>query len=222
MSPGARKSRRCRSRKDGFKRRRPSAGLEPKKTVLIVGEGRETEPNYFRGLAKEEAVTDGFRVVVKKGIGFSAKDAVKRTIDLKKESDFDFVYCVVDVEGPHRRDADLREACELARKKKITLILSNPSFEVWFLAHFERTCQSFLTADHVIDALKPHWQRHCTQDYRKNDQGVYARLADRRMTAVANARAVRQQDHRNRPVKDSNSSTEVDTLVAHLLGPPEG
>lgn len=218
MSPGARKSRRSRSRTGGFRRRRPSAGLEPKKTVLIVGEGRETEPNYFRGLRKEEAVTRGFQVVVKGSGGFSAKDAVEKALELKKKEDYDFVYCVVDVEEPHRRDTDLREALALASRNRIRVILSNPSFEVWLLAHFGRTSRSFPDADGVIEALNQHWQQRWHQNYQKNDEKVYERLADLTTVAIANAKAVREHDHSNPSVRASNSSTEVDLLVAYLLG----
>jgi hypothetical protein len=186
---------------------------------LIVGEGLKTEPNYFRGLREEEVVTRSFRVVVKGSGGFAAKDAVKKAIVEKSREDYDFVYCVVDVEEPNRRQIDLDEALRLAAKNKITVILSNPSFEVWFLAHFERTCKPFMTVDQVIEALNKHWQEHLHQDYRKNDEKVYARLADRTTTALAHAKAVREQDHGNRPVKDCNSATEVDRLVAFLLRP---
>jgi len=216
MSKGARKSRRSRSVMLGPWPQRTSQRWPPKKTVLIVCEGQETEPNYFRGLKKNARVSSAYRVVVKKGIGFSATAAVKKAIELKKQGDYDLTYCVVDVEGPHRRQADLRKTLALARSNNIRAILSNPSFEVWFLAHFERTCRSFKDANAVIVVLNSHWQKHWHQEYRKSDEQIYRRLADRTTTAITNAKAVREKDHGNRPVKDCNSSTEVDKLVRLL------
>ena len=93
MSKGARKTGRRRS--DGFPRR--TRNVRPiKTTILIVGEGQETEPNYFHGLKREDIVSDKYAVTVKKGPGISAEHVVRETIHHKQRAekrgeDFDFV-----------------------------------------------------------------------------------------------------------------------------------
>jgi hypothetical protein len=196
---------------------RVSLKLMPKKAILVVGEGRETEPNYFRGLYGEQAVRDRFHVVIKKGIGFCASAAVNLAVREKGKGDYDQVYCVVDVEGIAHRD-DLRSAITLARKHKINLILSNPCFEVWLLAHFERTCRSFADAAAAVQVLSAHSQRKCGKAYSKSDEQIYHLLKGFTEQALVNARTVREKDHNSGPVADCNSSTEVDKLVSLLLG----
>ena len=68
-----------------------------------------------------------------------------------RDSDFDrrrgdVVYCVLDVE-PHdpSKLASLSRAHSLAKREKMRLLLSNPSFEVWLLAHAGEFRRSFAT-----------------------------------------------------------------------------
>ncbi|MCX5772018.1 MAG: RloB family protein [Candidatus Hydrogenedentes bacterium] len=188
-----------------------------KRAILIVGEGRETEPNYFRGLYGEEAVRDRFHAVIKRGIGFCASAAVNLAIGEKAKSDYDQVYCVVDVEDVARRD-DLSKAVTLARKHSITLILSNPCFEVWLLSHFERTSRSFVDAAAAAEAVSRHWQAKFGNPYSKGDKQIYQRLKNLTDHAIGNARNVREVDHGNGLIVDCNSSTDVYKLVCLLLG----
>jgi len=195
---------------------RVSLGLLPKKAILVVGEGRETEPNYFRGLYGEQAVRDRFHVVIKRGIGFRASAVVELAIGQKAKGDYDQIYCVIDVEDVARRD-DLSKAGTLARKHNITLILSNPCFEVWLLSHFERTSRSFVDAAAAAEAVSRHWQTRFGNAYSKGDEKIYRRLKNLTDHAIGNARNVREVDHGNRPVVDCNSSTDVYKLVCLLL-----
>lgn len=217
MAKGARKSRRSRSvgAERSLRLTRPPGKREPKKTVLIMGEGRKTEPYYFHGLKKDARVSSVFHVVVKGCDGASPMAAVEKAVKERELADYDYSYCVLDVECPPR--PDLSQALALAGKKKITAILSNPCFEVWFLAHFKRTCQPFNSADAAIKELNKHWQKQSKSKYDKSDRNVYEHLSDRTGQALENARAVREKDHKNGPVENCNSSTEVDKLVGHLL-----
>jgi len=118
-----------------------------KRTVLIVGEGRETEPNYFTGLRDETDVSDRFAVTVKRGKGFSPEHVLNEAIRHMERArgqraEYDEVWCVMDVEGPAKR-ASLDAARIRAKQNGVQVCLSNPSFEVWLLSHFERTSASF-------------------------------------------------------------------------------
>src|SRR5438034_10846144 len=106
----------------------------PEKTrLLIVCEGRETEPNYFRGLRDEEAVRERFVLEVRKGRGGSPMNAVEKAIEeiekaTKRGERFDEVWCVIDVEHTGQ-NFQLNQARVLAGRHQINLALSNPSFE---------------------------------------------------------------------------------------------
>ncbi|MBM4039510.1 MAG: RloB domain-containing protein [Planctomycetes bacterium] len=193
-----------------------------KRTVLIVGEGL-TEPNYFDGLKREEAVSAHFAVTVKEGPGFSPEQVLDRAVNLARQAErrgegYDEVWCVVDVEGPARHGS-LRKAQDLAKKAGIRLCLSNPSFEVWLLSHFVKVAKGYSGCDAVITDLTKHWQARFGQEYRKNDDQVYGRLADRTPNAIENAKWVRETHHRGKTdTVDCNSSTEVYRLVGRLTG----
>jgi len=201
--------------------RRVSAKRPLKRTVLIVGEGRETEPNYFYGLKLEDAVAARSAVTVKRGPGFSPEQVVQKAIQLRDTAKrhgkvFDEVWCVLDVEGIEKRES-LNNARDLAREAGITLCLSNPCFEVWFLAHFVKKARAYNDCDDVVSHLNKHWQKHFRQDYEKSDEAVYRRLRDWTEEAVENARWVREIHHQGIPdTAKCNSSTEVYRLVAHL------
>jgi RloB-like protein len=222
-----------RGRGSGGKRTRGSQALRrrsphrPEKTrILIVCEGRETEPNYFRRLRDEEPVRQKFSVVVQKGKGGSCLAVVQQAIaELEKAAargeDYDEVWCVFDVEQAGQREQVIKARAR-AEKHKTQLALSNPSFECWLLAHFVRTKKSFAGCDEVIEELHKHWRREFGQDYEKNDEHLYARLADRTQKAIDNARKVREHDWASSPdIVDCNSATDVYLLVERLLGPSE-
>jgi len=202
--------------------RRPSPQRSEKTRILIVCEGRETEPNYLHGLRDEEAVRQYFIVEVRKGKGGSCLDVIQQAIAEREKAaarrkDFDEVWCVFDVEQASRREQVI-DARTLAGQHEIQLALSNPSFECWLLAHFTRTKKSFAGADKVIEELNKYWRREFGQDYEKSDEQIYARLSARTQTALDNARKVRKQDwSSSSDIIDCNSATEVYLLVERLL-----
>ena len=223
MSKGARKTggERRRQQRDALVRR--SQKRRDKRTILLVGEGEETERNYFDAIKREDIVAKRFAVTVKKRHGVSPERVVEEAIGYKEQAesrgeDFDEVWCVLDVEGSEKRDS-LEAAVRLAEENGITLYLSNPCFEVWLLSHFERRSRAYNNCDVVIVRLNRKWRTLCRQDYRKNDDRIYQRVSGLTEEAIENARLVREVDHRDiENTADCNSSTEVYRLVGKLMG----
>jgi hypothetical protein len=187
--------------------------------VLIVCEGRETEPNYFAQLKQEACVKKNFSVKVKRGKGGSRQQIAQFAVERKEHAadDYDEVWCVMDVEHPDGLNA-AREAWKRLGANGIKAALSNPAIEVWFLAHFERTGAGFLNGDAVIARLNKCWNERFQTNYDKADERIYHRLANLTDQAIANAQWVRECHHSGANVIDANSSTEVDGLVGKLLG----
>lgn len=219
----SRKSRQDRksSRSGGTVPARISQGRELKTTVLIVCEGKETERNYLYQLKLEESATKHFTVTVKSAKGKSRVQAVRAAVAIQKNSSgqYDEVWCVMDVEGPQHL-ADLRKAIALAQRNEIVLYLSNPAFEVWLLAHFDRIARSFNGCDAVVSVLDKLWRKKFQQGYDKSDRLIYQRLSVSTQDAVGNAQWVRETHHRGKAdTVDCNSSTEFYKLVKRLLTP---
>ncbi len=203
--------------------RRVSSRRAAKQRILVVGDGAQTEPNYFRRLRDEQVVRDRYAVVVRGAKARTPHNAVKTALneiekDRQRGQRFDRVWCVLDVETAGENPG-LEDAIALARQHRIDVALSNPSFEVWLLAHFERTSASFRGCQEVIARLNKHWRIVSKADYQKNDDRIYQRIACRTQTAVSNARQVREYDFRHEnDTRNCNSSTEVYQLVQFLLG----
>jgi hypothetical protein len=211
-------------RRTGLKRR--SFHRKEKARTLIVCEGKETEPNYFRGLRQEDAVRERFNVVIQTSKGGSCLAVVERALqEMNKATSrgeaYDDVWCVFDAEHASQKEQVI-EAQSLATANGMRLAISNPSFEVWLLAHFLRTKRSFADCDRVIQELNKYWQREFNRDYDKTDERLYFLLANRTQTAIGNAQRVREQDWAlSSDIVECNSATDVYLLVNRLLGPAE-
>ena len=132
----------------------------------------------------------------------------------------DAVLCVFDTESLRTIQAkdDLAAARQEAAHNDITLYLSNPAFEIWFLAHFRKTSRSFRNCDAVIVELDKKWIKAFGRPYDKSDEKVYQRLAGRTQDAINNAKDVVETDHREKlDIADRNSSTDFYQLVERLL-----
>jgi hypothetical protein len=201
---------------------RPQRPRPRRRSLLIQCEGQKTEPNYLDELCKACGVRHRLNVRVKSGKGQNAVVTVNAAIAegsrrLLGEPIYDEVCCVLDVEHA-AHEAKLNEAAALAQENGIRLFLSNPSFEVWLIAHFERTKRHFPDGGAAETYLShTYWQKHFRCDYDKGDARLYDKLASRVGDALANAEWVLETFHENSPCRDSNASTEVYQLVRDLL-----
>ena len=91
--------------------------------ILIVGEGKETERNYFYDLCGEDVVRQRFTVTVKRGAGGSALAVVQQAVEeleraARRGEEYDEAWCVFDCEGEMRR-SDVQSARQLAVRRHI-------------------------------------------------------------------------------------------------------
>lgn len=195
----------------------------PKKRVLIIGDGKETEPNYFRGLCREQSVRKRFVVHICRwngGIAQTTIDEAKARQELASQGPagaYDELWCFVDVEtgsaSPSRQDRDA-----LARNEKLHVVLSNPCFEVWVLAHFDRMSRPFLNCAEVCSEVEKRFVGKFGSTYDKTDHEVYSQLQLLTQDAIKNARDVLEKDHMwQEDAASCNSCTEVYRYVESLL-----
>src|ERR1039457_242009 len=128
-----------RDRRDTL-RRRP-ASRSPLARFLIVCEGTQTEPGYFRETRHLERSLIDLEI----SPGGVPKALVERAIEKKQDAErlarsqkdsnllYDEVWCVFDIDE-HRL---IPEAKQQARANGIELAISNPCFELWALLHFQ-------------------------------------------------------------------------------------
>lgn len=201
-------------------RRSPYRQIRSK--VVIACEGQKTEPLYFSAIrAHLRASAKDIVIVDHKGtdpltIVQSAVDEVGRQ---KPWLAGDQAWAVFDGDE-HRQTAAQRQrwdqALGLAAAKHIQVVISNPSFELWYLLHF-RPQTANIHRDAALHILKAH-----LPDYEKS-VGVFEALRaleppSGRGQAQAHALALEAMHLRNKLPAWTNPSTAVHVLVNRLLG----
>jgi len=131
---------------------------EVRESILIITEGKKTEPTYFLGLRAMLKLLN-VKIEILPGAAMD-KTIVERAIQLK--GNYDEVWAVFDRETPVT-NKNYFEAIELALHNNIKLAVSDPCFEYWLLLHFKSTDGSFANCDNVIREL-----RRTFPDYEKN------------------------------------------------------
>lgn len=182
--------------------------------VLIVCEGKKTEPFYFEELRKFcKLGRDSVEIV---GVGANPTSIVKfaeeRHQERKREdASFDKVFCVFD-KNSH---TDYRRAlARIANKANFEAIVSVPCFEYWLLLHYNDSTKPYQKAggksacDRVISDLAKH-----IPDYRKGERGVFAFVEKELATAITNAKRTLAAA---RKAGTDNPSTTVHILIEHL------
>lgn len=120
---------------------RPAPYIKERPSILIVCEGKNTEPSYFNKFRLTSAV---IRTV---GEGYNTVSLVERAKVLSEKKwfkkhgkQFDQVWCVfdADTDPDHPRQAEkFNEAIVLAQEYGFHVAYSNQAFEYWLILHFE-------------------------------------------------------------------------------------
>jgi RloB-like protein len=209
-------------------RRKPkfSRSSQPKsvrRRILILCEGAQTERGYFDGLKRLESIAAWATLVVRPGRGdWTKQRAIHDCARERKREQWDEIWCVFDTEHPSDK-SNIDELQLLAREHDMNVCWSNPSFEVWLLAHFRRPGTPFLGCDAAKSALDAHWTSRFGCDYAKSDRQHLAHLARfeaLRVQAIGNCEWVEQHHHSGiAHIADRNSSSNVYKLVRRLTQP---
>lgn len=129
------------------KKRRPSRNFA--KRILVVTEGQETEPQYVELLVaylRSQATSTHVKTV---GVGKDPLKVVRKCIELRDAVADDakaFNHCVALVDVDMHQT--LGDACALASKESILLLVTNLKFEMWLRWHAEST-RSAMTTDQL-------------------------------------------------------------------------
>ena len=199
----------------------------PKRRILIVGEGRETEYNYFVGFRnafERELEATTVSISVRRGKGGDARSIVKTAIAEARKFEpnrklGDRVFLLLDTEGAGRAP-ELGAAEVLARQHDIEIVYSSPAFEYWLLCHFANIPKGYFNdCSAVIAELNKHWKSVCKSEYDKADIDVFGRLSSRLHIARLQALGIDLANIKNGNVAaKSNPSSQVYELIARLIG----
>lgn len=170
------------------RKRATRAGLP---AILIVCEGKQTEPNYLRGLCEMHGINRANVILIPGDGETSAIQLVRkarRRFQIDRDFDAVFVVCDGDALIEARRQAAKPIKNASGQTLTIRLIASSPCFEFWLLLHFEYLARPFPTAASVIDIL----ERHLT-DYDKADRLIFPKVRAGLERALGNARRLKTE-----------------------------
>jgi RloB-like protein len=128
------------SQKRGGKPKRRTSGAARRRSILVFTEGLKTEPIYlthWHRIFRERIIVtvDEFHGTPLKLVEAAA---ARRTADLRaarrgRGDAYSDYWCVFDIdEHPH-----VDRALELAAASRISVAVSNPCIELWFILHFQ-------------------------------------------------------------------------------------
>ena len=167
---------------------------------LIVCEGSETEPNYFKKFHVNAKVV---------GLGANTSSLVNATVKMMQEAEYDEVWCVFDRDSFSAEQ--FNNALSKARLEDIQVAYSNEAFEIWYLLHF-----NYYDTGMSRTQYKGKLTELLGSPYQKNDRGMYALLEGKQQMAIRNAKKLlRSYGSEHNPEKN-NPCTTVHLLVQEL------
>jgi len=208
---------------------RRDAGRRPSKSILIVTEGQNTEPMYFRALAGlwnvhpkliqlapgGEGIPANLVGLAKAEIKDLAKKAKKDKLAYNQLGRFDEVWIVFDTEHAQRQGR-LDDGVAAADQAGFHIAHSAPCFEFWLALHYANNAPPMNTCNEAIRLLE-RVSPIPAGSYSKS-QGATREflegLVPRVTTAMQNAKVVEQNQQGE--AFPANPSTTVQNLVASI------
>ncbi|MBL7797524.1 MAG: RloB domain-containing protein [Saprospiraceae bacterium] len=149
------------------------------KRFLIICEGVNTEPCYFKSFPVQTAQVEAF------GIGRSKTSLVEHAIEWVQQKPPDSereVWVVFDMDFDPSEDAtlqrnDFNEAIRLAKDNRFRVAYSNDAFELWFVLHYQ-FLEAALDRAAYYNLLGNHWGMSYERDCKGLQfcRAIYQRL----------------------------------------------
>ncbi len=191
---------------------------ELKKTILIVCEGKNTEPLYFKSFP---VLTLRVKTV---GIGQSKLKLIEYTQNLTKNDTFDEVWCVFDLDIKHdiaNCVSDFNNAIAKGKDLGFKVAYSNDAFELWFYLHYQYTdSENHRTFYYkqLSDLWKVNYEKEgkklkfCNENYKRLENDKSASRTD----AIKRAKKLYRMK-KQLPYQQQNPVTLVFELVELLV-----
>jgi RloB-like protein len=195
------------------------------KLILIVCEGRNTEPSYFNQFKLGNTTIEVI------GEGKNTTSLIKRALQLKKEKQYDKVWCVFDADpkpSNPKQKSNFNRAVLEAKKNKMGVASSNQAFEYWIILHLEDHQGGKMDRkdynDKINSLLKPFGQSYDGNGNKKITEEIFKILnsvdpitkKERVRLAINRAKRNYKLFDLKSPAK-AESSTTVFLLVEELL-----
>ena len=195
--------------------RKASGRRKRNPVVYLICEGSETEIRYFKKFRSRECNIDIVPIPSQYKSADKLVQKARATIGYSPyyPDEGDIIWCVFDRDD--NTNAMLSKAKQMAIKEGYQIAFSNPSFEVWFLLHFNNQTTPVENCETAIKLLK---KKGRLEQYEKNKE-VYEQLKPLQEAAMDRAKkrvAALQAEHTEILSRESNPVTTVAELVEYL------
>lgn len=199
-------------------RNEPTKNERP--TILIVCEGKNTEPSYFSQFRLSTATIKAI------GEGFNTVSLVNRALMFSEEKTYDQVWCVFDKDDFSADD--FNNAILIAEANNFGVAYSNQAFEYWIILHLDDHQGGGMHRDDydrkVNQLLKPFGLSYDGKSSKIITEKIFEVLdgvdikynKSRKDLAIERAKRIYDQFDHNSPANEE-SSTTVFKLVEELL-----
>lgn len=197
-------------------KKRNSNSRKRKKVIFIATEGKnKTERLYFKKFN-----SDKVQMRFAKGGSTDPVNMVSELLSECKDMGFDpeagdMAYCVLDSDFSINKNNQMALADKKAKKNDLSLIVSSPCFEIWYLCHYEYSTKIFGSNEEVIDELKKRMPQ-----YDKNKEDMYEILLQMKDNAVENAKKLEKynlQSGKKLHTVEFMPSTEVYRIIETIV-----
>ena len=206
-------------RREERRKRKENVEKQRSSNWLVVCEGTQTEPNYFKGAILEinEGIEDKYKLKVKiVGKGMNTISLVKSVEDLLNDIDeyktstipYGKIFVVFDKDSFSSKSFD--EAVFMCEKNGYIPLWSNQAIEYWFLLHFNYIEARMDRASYESKINEYFKSAGLKYKYRKNDGEIYSKLS--KFGSLEQARKNAFRIHSNHD-KDAPSDSESCTTV---------
>jgi hypothetical protein len=161
--------------------------------VIVACDDTKTAVAYFTEFKREVKATVTVRIEPAPCCGASPvgvlSRAAKLALDLKPEEDGDSIWVLLDTESESHKQTQTQKTKHQAHGGRVQVLLSKPCYEVWTLAHFVDTGETFADCSAVLTRVKEEWKKKFRSSFaNKKAQADYGKLMPLRHEAVKNAR----------------------------------
>lgn len=197
-------------------KKRNSNSRKRKKVIFIATEGKnKTERLYFKKFN-----SDKVQMRFAKGGSTDPVNMVSELLSECKDMGFDpeagdMAYCVLDSDFSINKNNQMALADKKAKKNDLSLIVSSPCFEIWYLCHYDYSTKVFGSNEEVIDELKKRMPQ-----YDKNKEDMYEILLQMKDNAVENAKKLEKynrQSGKKLHTVEFMPSTEVYRIIETIV-----
>lgn len=128
----------------------------------------------------------------------------------------DKIFCVFDSDVDESKQERILQAYRKAKRKGIELIMSVPSFELWYLLHYKKTTHRFSSNKELENELKKY-----INGYEKN-KNVYPIIIDDMDKAITYSKGLKKHhqidDESTILDMNLNPSTDVYKVIEYING----